>query len=381
MKKSIFLLGMLIGIAISLQAQNVGIGINNPTRAKLEVHGAVDATSAIFGGESTGVSLQRNWPGVGFNSYYNNGHRYMANGFAALQFVDPDNGYMSFDMSAAGNRGQVWNGYNRILTLLQSGNVAIGPNFPNSSLSVSRVAGVDATLHLQGTVHHSSFNFGTDENTYIRAGKDNGIVFLNDIPNSKVVMNGPVGINTSTPVFPLEIRQVSNRGIALIEPTNFNYWNIQIVTFTGNLDFYAGNNGGQFIVSNGNYQTYSDRRLKTSIQSLPAVLSNLLKLQPVKYNMINNPSNQKSIGFIAQDVKPLFKQIVNVLPGATAGYKNLEDVHSMNYGSLSVISIKAIQEQQLIINGQQAMLLALQAEYEQLKKAVDELMQNTSKTK
>jgi hypothetical protein len=47
---------------LSTVSQNVGIGTSTPTRAKLEVNGAVDATSAIFG-ESSGISLQRNWPG------------------------------------------------------------------------------------------------------------------------------------------------------------------------------------------------------------------------------------------------------------------------------------------------------------------------------
>ena len=42
---------------------NVGIGTTTPTRAKLEVNGVGfgGATSAIFGGDGTGISIQRNW--------------------------------------------------------------------------------------------------------------------------------------------------------------------------------------------------------------------------------------------------------------------------------------------------------------------------------
>ena len=83
-------------------SQNIGIGTITPTRAKLEVHGAVDATSAIFGGESTGISLQRNWPGIGYNSYWNGGNRYLANGFGAKQFFDPASGSMYLDMFSLG---------------------------------------------------------------------------------------------------------------------------------------------------------------------------------------------------------------------------------------------------------------------------------------
>ena len=74
--KKIFIL--LIFFAISgkwfeVFSQNIGIGITNPTRAKLEVSGVSGsgATSAIFGTDGTGISLQRNWPTIGFNLCHN----------------------------------------------------------------------------------------------------------------------------------------------------------------------------------------------------------------------------------------------------------------------------------------------------------------------
>src|SRR5215203_6113466 len=84
-------------------AQNVGIGTNTPARAKLEVHGSVGATSAIFGGESSGISLQRNWPGIGFNQYYNNGNKYIGNGYAGVQYLDPGTGGFSLDLFPNGS--------------------------------------------------------------------------------------------------------------------------------------------------------------------------------------------------------------------------------------------------------------------------------------
>jgi len=48
MKKA-FLIAMFFANQVFSNAQNVGIGTNNPTRAKLEVNGAVGATAAIFG--------------------------------------------------------------------------------------------------------------------------------------------------------------------------------------------------------------------------------------------------------------------------------------------------------------------------------------------
>ena len=46
MKRILFLL--VLFTPLNAVGQNIGIGIDNPTKAKLEVHGAVGATSAIF---------------------------------------------------------------------------------------------------------------------------------------------------------------------------------------------------------------------------------------------------------------------------------------------------------------------------------------------
>ena len=48
---------------------NIGIGIVNPTLARLQVNGVSGSgrTSAIFGGDGTGISFQRNLPVIGFN--------------------------------------------------------------------------------------------------------------------------------------------------------------------------------------------------------------------------------------------------------------------------------------------------------------------------
>jgi hypothetical protein len=68
-------------IAQTSFSQNVGIGTLAPTRARLEVNGKIGNTVAIFE-DGHGVSLISSWPEVGFNAYYNNGPRYLSNGFA-----------------------------------------------------------------------------------------------------------------------------------------------------------------------------------------------------------------------------------------------------------------------------------------------------------
>src|SRR5689334_20965405 len=104
---------LILAIALSglgVHAQNVGVGIASATRGKLEVDGVAfpgSATVALFGSNSSGVSLQRNWPTIGFNQYRDDvvpgsQGKYMANGFAAIQYFDYNSGTYAFDMFPSG---------------------------------------------------------------------------------------------------------------------------------------------------------------------------------------------------------------------------------------------------------------------------------------
>jgi hypothetical protein len=81
------------------------------------------------------------------------------------------------------------------ITVLRNGYTGIGTISPAAMLDVTRglVTLGTATAQFRGTQHISHFNYSLFENTYIRAGKDNGNVILNDIPG------GRVGIGTATP--------------------------------------------------------------------------------------------------------------------------------------------------------------------------------------
>lgn len=60
------------------------------------------------------------------------------------------------------------------------GNVGIRTSSANASLSVARGTGTDGTAAFFGTTHVSHFNYGTNEDTYIRGGKNGSKVIIND---------------------------------------------------------------------------------------------------------------------------------------------------------------------------------------------------------
>lgn len=349
--KKIILLTTFIFSAVLSFAQNIGIGTSNPFRAKLEVHGAVGSTSAIFGGEGTGISLQRNFPSIGFNQFYDDMSRHMATGYSAVQFLDPVLGYMAIDMLGSGSAGTYAGPSRRALAILSNGNIGIkGNGGANTSFVVERGDNTEGTAAFLGSRHTSWFNYGAQENTYIRAGRDNGLVYINDIPGAKTAMYGLVGINTNNPQFPLEVRQpagMGDKGLGLVNPNINQSWELRVTGSAGVLNMY---HTGTYVSSFnqwGLYSYVSDRRLKKNITSLPSLLSKVMQLRPVEYDMINQDApKHKNIGFIAQEVQKVFPELVTVLPDSASGHKGINDVLTLNYDGFGILAIKAIQEQQ-----------------------------------
>jgi streptogramin lyase len=89
---------------------NVGIGNFNATKAKLVVDSDPSTiTNAVFGSNGTGISLQKNWPAIGYNSYRDatNNQRYMANGLAMVTAVDQVNGTYFWNKMGTGLAGNL----------------------------------------------------------------------------------------------------------------------------------------------------------------------------------------------------------------------------------------------------------------------------------
>ena len=85
-----------------------------------------------------------------------------------------------------------------------AGNVAIDPlafSIPTASLDVYRGTGLDGTAAFRGSVHSSHFNYATNEDTFIRAGKTSSNVYINDSHNGNVNIatgGGGVGIGVNS---------------------------------------------------------------------------------------------------------------------------------------------------------------------------------------
>ncbi|GIV34805.1 MAG: hypothetical protein KatS3mg031_2340 [Chitinophagales bacterium] len=95
---------------------------------------------------------------------------------------------------------------------------------------------------------------------------------------------------------------------------------------------------------NGTIQT-SDIRMKKDIQDLNYGLNEILELKPISYTWKSDPEYGTKIGFSAQQVQKVIKEAV--VEGNTG-----EKLLGINYGELVPVLVKAIQDQQAIINEQ-----------------------------
>lgn len=153
-------------------------------------------------------------------------------------------------------------------------------------------------------------------------------------------------------------------------PTDFNQtWRFDVNN--GPLRLSYGNFFGQSQVGvfavNGQY-TASDRMLKEDILLMPEVIADLMKLSPVSYKYISDPDKKKTIGFIAQEVEKVFPEITLLTKD-----DDQKDLLMLNYAGFSVIAIKAIQEQQKIIETQQAKIITQDARLDALEKEMAEM--------
>lgn len=168
--------------------------------------------------------------------------------------------------------------------------------------------------------------------------------------SGQVLTWSPVGSNNPNTWQPasLPADKWSDMGNALfpalgrhVEPFTNNAWDL------GNATFRWRN-----IYLNNQPNVGSDRRIKENIKAIPYGLDAILKMNPVQYNLIGVPSSDVSLGLIAQDVKKIIPEIVSV---ENTSDRNGQDVrvadpslpkgmHSIRYGDLIPVLIKAIQE-------------------------------------
>ena len=179
---------------------------------------------------------------------------------------------------------------------------------------------------------------------------DQGTVFVRD----------NVGIGTTNPEGQLVVGQSGglasdSQGIFL--ENDGDSWK----TYHSGLHFSFSNEGVRYAYvedNTGNYVITSDKTLKTSIEKLSSVLDGVTRLNPVTYSYkSSSDASIRTYGFLAQEVGEVFPELVRYTEDGTPG---------LAYDLFSIVSIKALQEQQELIESQQAQISALESKVDEL---------------
>lgn len=136
--------------------------------------------------------------------------------------------------------------------------------------------------------------------------------------------------------------------------------------------FYTSDVGNEdltrrsYIDTTGAYFQSSDAGLKDDVELLEDVLDDVRALRPVQYRFEHGGSHEEpTVGFLAQEVEEIFPNLVD--------YDADQDQYALSYGHFAVLAIRAVQQQQQLIDDRGGEIDRLQGQVRQLEGELDEM--------
>ena len=240
----------------------------------------------------------------------------------------------------------------------------IGTESPNTALHVT--AGVDATatsLRLENTdtdltitQEVSAIQFYSNDASADGTGITSKIAQISESNGGRMGLAFSTSNNGIAEVVRIDYR--GNVGIAMTAPS------VEL-DVTGDIEY------------TGTITDVSDRRLKENFSSIDSVLTKIMKIEGLSYNMINDSTKRREYGVIAQDVQVVFPEMVTIVDPDN-GYLGVA------YIQLVPVLLEATKAQQAIIEAQKAEIATEKAENESQKQEIEtikaEASTNTTET-
>ncbi len=375
---------------------NVGIGMNNPL-VKLDVKGSINTDSVyrignsivlaipgnsnLFAGEDAGKvnTTGNNNTGIGYQALYSN----------STGFGNTANGQAALFSNSTGNRNTA-NGQQALFLNTGNSNTAIGYQalWSNSSGNNNAALGDQAlysnTFGFENTAIGyealllNSVGSSNTANGY-RALRANTTGDNNTAMGIDAILVNTTGINnTAIGYRALHINTTGSQNTAIGNNANTSSEALINATAIGsNTTVNAsnkirlGNSSVTVIEGNVAYTFPSDGRFKTNVTETVKGLDFIMKLHPVVYNFqakkmdefisgkpatdarfaslnYTDAENMRQSGFIAQEVEQAAKTVGYDFNGVHVP-KNEKEIYSLAYSQFVVPLVKAVQEQQQII--------------------------------
>jgi hypothetical protein len=243
----------------------------------------------------------------------------VSNGYAVIRFEDQNSGQQTF-IGRDKNDGKFYveNNGHATFQMNSNGNVGIGgPSENGRSLKVHGQFLIDGW-----NIHEISNNL-----RFVRGG--NTVDFT---PGGRILINGGDHFDL----------------IKVHSTSNLFDWDGHAKGRNNNTGTYAIQASGGGIAAHWFY-AYSDKRIKSNINTVKEVLPTLKKLNVVSYDKHYYSGNKSfEVGLIAQDLYKVIPEAVHLTPGKVLNengqWVEVDDFHSIDYSMMSMLNLKAIQE-------------------------------------
>jgi hypothetical protein len=336
-----------------LNSGHVGIGTATPI-ADLHIEGSGTAAerALVVKGGSKFVQIVPNLADFNWNTLSLNGDMGMFFSTDGDNSTDANNGLLIAPWSLSANG----------LKIMENGNVGIGTATPTAQLDVDG----SAIFNESGAAVDFRVEGDTEANLLFVDGSADRVGIGTTNPSNKLdvrggginVRGGGINIDTDGDGDGCGIFEFSE-GLALSAYTGTAA--PLIILSDNNLAVGFGNTTPNAMVDvtgnieyTGTITDVSDRRLKENFSSIDSVLTKIMKIEGLSYNMIADTNKTREYGVIAQDVQPVFPEMVTVVDPEN-GYLGV------SYIQLVPVLLEATKEQQAIIEAQKKEIAELKA--------------------